>query len=199
MHVKEIYMPKVSTKMIAHYLSPSNQNPDFLEKAINMLYVEKLAQALNDIFILPQREAFIDEDDDIISKAASERRLFGFGVIFNLFAQSIIFITLLILEYEFLIADNNVKMNPFHHLGELNCNAYFIKLRKQNVNIFTEENDPMVNMLKIYNNFHNTAMELKMKNDFSFLVIKKQNYSDYVLNDYFFNDVYKEYYKIPRV
>ena len=121
MHVKEIYMPKVSTKMIAHYLSPSNQNPDFLEKAINMLYVEKLAQALNDIFILPQREAFIDEDDDIISKAASERRLFGFGVIFNLFAQSIIFITLLILEYEFLIADNNVKMNPFHYLGKLNC------------------------------------------------------------------------------
>ena len=56
----------------------------------------------------------------------------------------------------------------------------------------------MVNMLKIYNNFHSTAMELMMKKDFSFLVHKKQNYTDYVLNDYFFSDIYGEYYKIPR-
>lgn len=119
--MKENHVLKVWTIMITHKLPPINQNPDFLVKAKAMSHVEKLTNALNDIFILPQREAFIDDDNDLISKAASERRLFGFGFIFNLFAQVIIYISLLILEYEFFITDNNVKMKPLHHLGELNC------------------------------------------------------------------------------
>ena len=56
----------------------------------------------------------------------------------------------------------------------------------------------MINTLKIYNNFQSNALELQMHKNFSFLVRSKQNYTDNVLNDYFFADIDGEYFKIPR-
>ena len=83
--------------------------------------IDSFAESFNNIFILPQREAFIDEDNGIISKIESEKRLFIFGIVLNLISQMII-LGLIGLQLTYFHADANLR--PVYQLGESYCLYY---------------------------------------------------------------------------
>ena len=53
--------------------------------------------------------------------------------------------------------------------------------------------------LKVFNNFENSAFELKMLKNFTFKIKKQQNYSDYHSQNYFFSEVSGQFYQINRM
>ena len=53
--------------------------------------------------------------------------------------------------------------------------------------------------LKVFNNFENSAFELKMLKNFTFKIQKQQNYSDYHSQNYFFSEVSGQFYQINRM
>ena len=57
----------------------------------------------------------------------------------------------------------------------------------------------LLNTLKVFNNFENSAFELKMLKNFTFKIKKQQDYADYNSRNYFFSEVSGEFYQINRI
>ena len=53
--------------------------------------------------------------------------------------------------------------------------------------------------LKVFNNFENSGLELKMLKNFTFYLINKKSYSDYDSRDSFFSEMNGEFYQIDRM
>ena len=56
-----------------------------------------------------------------------------------------------------------------------------------------------VSTLKVFNNFENSGLELKMLKNFTFHLINKKNYTDYDSRDNFFSEMNGEFYQINRM
>ena len=53
--------------------------------------------------------------------------------------------------------------------------------------------------LKVFNNFENSGLEMKMLKNFTFEVISKKKYTDYDSRDSFFSEMNGEFYQINRI
>ena len=57
----------------------------------------------------------------------------------------------------------------------------------------------LLNTLKVFNNFENSAFELKLLKNFTFKIKEQQNYADHYSRNNFFSEISGQFYQINRI